>query len=300
LIEEGCNILTPNKHGTPPFVVCSQNGHKAIVELLIAKKADVNDPMKPDNNSPLLLATICKHPEVVRILLDHGATLQPNIKSFDPLEQAAKMGLESILEMIIKKFGSSEDLNLFVPALTRASQRGQTKNVQLILDKIPHINIDSTFDGHTALGKAVIGNFIDTVKSLLNRGANPNIVDNVDEGWTALKLAIREGFVSIANTLISSNANVDLVDKSGCSPLLFASAKGLTNMAKLLIQSKCDLNIADKDGMTAIHLATKIGNKELVQLLVDAGCDTNAKNKDGKTAQDLAEEKAEEERKKEK
>src|SRR5207245_5771861 len=58
-----------------PVMVAARSGYPDVVELLLAKGADVN-ARAARGQTALMWAVAQKHPEVVKVLLAHGADVQ--------------------------------------------------------------------------------------------------------------------------------------------------------------------------------------------------------------------------------
>jgi len=90
-----------NRHGLTPLFGAALNGHREIVELLLARGATVN-VRNPDGTTPIHYASQKGHFPVVRLLLDHGADSNSNNKDgFTPLHEAAAFGHHEIAELLL-------------------------------------------------------------------------------------------------------------------------------------------------------------------------------------------------------
>jgi ankyrin repeat protein len=90
LLGAGAKIEYQNNQGITAFIAATQEGHAAIVELLIAKKANINRP-NADNQTPLLLAVLTRQPiALIKTLLDAGVNVNPEKSQLDetPLKSA--------------------------------------------------------------------------------------------------------------------------------------------------------------------------------------------------------------------
>ena len=69
LCEAGANVNLRDHNGASAISMASKNGHLAIVETLLAHKANVRT-----RDTPALLAAAKKgHLKIVQMLLEHGA-----------------------------------------------------------------------------------------------------------------------------------------------------------------------------------------------------------------------------------
>ncbi|MGV3666473.1 MAG: ankyrin repeat domain-containing protein [Leptospira bouyouniensis] len=146
--------------------------------------------------------------------------------------------------------------------------------------------------GFTLLQEAFVRSKYKSCMRLLERGADPNILDA--NGETAIfklcqdnKLRLQEK-TNLMDELIRRGAKVNLQSVNGMSPLHWCSVFGEPSMAKRLIQAGIDIHIADQNGSTALHEACKFGNSSVLALLLESGAKANVKTLDEKTGRDLA------------
>lgn len=136
-------------------------------------------------------------------------------------------------------------------------------------------------DAGKELVDAVLGNDPDRVRYLLDHGADPNKVAELDHN--ALQTAVREGHVAIAEILIDRGARIDLLDKDGWSPLMLAVYRNNPDMIGLLLRKGADKDVYGDSGWSALSVAITYGDAARVKQLLDAGVDVNAANKAGYT-----------------
>ncbi len=87
-LDKGVNVIEKeDNYGRTPLHHASTNGHKKIVELLIAKGADVNAKSKFEN-TPLNLAAFWGHKEIAELLIAEGANVNANHGGHTPLDWA--------------------------------------------------------------------------------------------------------------------------------------------------------------------------------------------------------------------
>ncbi|WP_327196076.1 ankyrin repeat domain-containing protein [Noviherbaspirillum sp. Root189] len=117
-----------------------------------------------------------------------------------------------------------------------------------------------------------------TIKSLLARGLDPNLIEP-ERGETGLMLALRENSSGVFDTLLNARG-IDLEAKArnGDTALMIASFKANLPAVKALIDKGAEVN---KTGWTPLHYAASIGNNDIVSLLLDksAYIDAESPNK---------------------
>jgi ankyrin repeat protein len=114
--------------------------------------------------------------------------------------------------------------------------------------------------------RAVKVDNVSAIRSLLQRGLDPNLVE-AERGDTGLILALRENSFAVFDLLLNAH-DIDLEAKSrnGDTALMIAAYKGKKREIKALLEKGAEPN---KPGWTALHYAAAIGNNEIVQLLLD-------------------------------
>ncbi len=149
---------------------------------------------------------------------------------------------------------------------------------------------------------AVEWKWVDSVKMLLENGANPDTIGIKKLGEPVL-FEIVESIDSkfdnpyktrtIAELLIKHGANVNYaVGKLLETPLYEAASHGRVDLCKLFIENGAEVNTIDWIGRTPLHGAAYNGYWECAQVLLENGVQPNIEGKAGQTALSLAEERA--------
>lgn len=131
LVKTGANVNTPlNERGFAPLHVAAAADDVEFAQLLISKGADVN--AKIDNgDTPLNFATYSGHdgsPEMVELLLKHGANPNNSCKLMSPLMGACQNGYYKIVKALVE---NGADVN----------KRDENKNTALLYaDDVKIIN----------------------------------------------------------------------------------------------------------------------------------------------------------------
>jgi len=117
-------------------------------------------------------------------------------------------------------------------ALMLASFNGHNEIVKLLLNQDAKLDMRNS-EGRTALMFAASGPFPETVTSLLEAGADPNLVDT-KEHWTALMFAAAEGNTKVVQTLLKHGADASKKDVDGDTALNFARDNGHNDVVQIL------------------------------------------------------------------
>jgi len=246
-----------------PLQYAAEAGHKDIVELLIARGADVN--AKVTDGAPLHYAAHFGHKDIAELLIARGADVNAKMYHGTPLHCAAQRGHKDIVEFLIV---NGADVNAKVTdgtPLHYAAQRGHKDIAELLIARGADVNARSK-SGYTPLLVAAGSGHKDIAEFLIARGADVNAIDN--DGGTLLHLAARNYGRNAAKFLIVNGADVNAKNKRGRTPLHLACEHDFgRDLAKLLITRGADVNAKDKDGKTPLHYAISKDRNDIVELL---------------------------------
>jgi len=124
---------------------------------------------------------------------------------------------------------------------------------------------------------------LENVKQLINKGVNPNVIEDGD--YTPLCWAARLGYIYIIEFLIDHGAKPNFASGTDSLPLIDAIVWEKLDAAKVLVKKGADVN-----RKFALHTAARKEDPRYVQLLLDNGADPRLTTKEGKTALDVARE----------
>jgi uncharacterized protein len=118
-------------------------------------------------------------------------------------------------------------------------------------------------DGRTPLMRATINTRLDTMRLLLDSGANPDIQDK--GGWSALHFAAQEQSAEAIELLVSHGATVDIADSHGNTPLSRAvfNYRGNGDAVSTLLRLGADRHRENNHGVSPASLANKIVNYDV-------------------------------------
>ena len=101
---------------------------------------------------------------------------------------------------------------------------------------------------------------------LIARGGKVNHLDATNR--TALMYCCSGPFPETVKFLIDKRANVNLVDNNeGWTALMFAAAEGLAPNVKILLDNGADTTPKDIDGDTAASFAAKNGHQQVADMI---------------------------------
>jgi ankyrin repeat protein len=243
LLANGANISARDIAGNTPLHAAADSPYvtKDLLELLIAKGTDVNARNEAGQTPLHRLSMIRKQGTRLEIpaevLLAHGAEVNAKDKSGNtPLHFAVKNGYCKLIDLlqakgaIISKDDKPDEEASFL-ALGR-NERNDAHDLELLLDYGANVNAADRW-GWSLLHYTVWPSNADMTKVLLEKGANPNIVERT-EGRTPLHYAALRGEKPQAEMLLAHGANVNAKDWYGKTPLSLAKENGHTEIVELL------------------------------------------------------------------
>ena len=220
-------------------------GSVDAVKVLLERGAEV----ERHSGKLLTLAVVMNRVDLVKLLIDHGADVQRT-----------------------NYLGRLDDAERPVADLLIASGK-----------KVPAWMLPR------ACRPDVSSNELHRVKVLLDYGAGLG-----DRGWyglTALHYAVRGGKLPLVKLLLERGAQPDALDDDGLTPLLHLSKTRSkadpVPVMELLVARGADVDARDEmQGTLLMHFARR-GNAKAAQWLLAHGADRNARNKSGKTAAEI-------------
>ena len=119
------------------------------------------------------------------------------------------------------------------------------------------------------------------IKYLLNKGANPNYIDESDTTHTTpLIVAAKNNWYNIVNLLLESGANIEKEIYEKGNALIQAVREGHHEIVLLLIKKGANVNHAQNvSDMTALHWAVLISRENIVKLLLKNGANPDLRAK---------------------
>ncbi len=205
LLDRGANVNAKSQSGSTPLLLAAQAGSLEVVRLLLDRGAEVNVETGADKGNkwrPLTAAIAFSTFEMVQLLLSKGA--DPNLPDGAPLGFAATKKHRDMVRLLLEHGASAGK----EPALRLMALHGDVETVRLLLDHGADVNDPTVMNGWTALKEAAwgedAGKQLRVIQLLLERGADPTVID--DQGWTAAQWAEHRGKPALAKVLRDAEA----------------------------------------------------------------------------------------------
>jgi ankyrin repeat protein len=175
------------------------------------------------------------------------------------------------------------------PHLSEALKNKNFHNVHSLLNKrVKPIPVDiRSKEFKTGLMLACFNKDPKMVEMLLNKGAKLELTD-VDDGWTALHYASHSGCQESVKQLIDKGANIEARTNINETSLHLAAKNNNIDVLKLLIEKQAQIEAKTDNEETTLHLAVKHNSLDVVKFLIEKGANIEAKTNENKTSVYLA------------
>jgi ankyrin repeat protein len=344
LINAGADPNEKLPLGRTPLMAAARTGNPDAIKVLLDHGAQVNVKETLRGTTPLMWAADEGHADAIKLLVKHGADIAalsdpaergrgPALgKSGDPRKQVARLAA-------LQKAGEASpdlgQLRTFADTPTQPAAQGRGGRARPANNEGNDTGVDQNDDaavaalgfrnrpapkdggGLTPLVYAARANSIDSVKALLDAGADVN--QTTAYGWSPLLVATQNRFYKLGEYLLEHGANVNLANKGGWTPLYLATDNrniesgdypvrkpdmDHLDYIKLLLDKGADVNARMKDstetrtvftnqwldenGATAFLRASQSGDLVLMKLLLAHGADPKIPTVLGVTALQVA------------
>jgi ankyrin len=254
----------------------------------------------PGAMTPLLYAARDGRLDSARMLLDAGATLeQSDANGITPLLMAIGNNHPDVARFLIDRGANVKAVDWYgrTPLWTAVESR----------------NMD--FDNNTFVNDVDRTPYVDLIRVLLEKGADPNVrtkesppirrqmlnitgtLEWVDfTGQTPFIRAALAGDVTVMKLLLSKGADPKIPTFGGTTALMAAAgvnwvvdqtadegAKALLEAVQLCVDLGLDVNAVNSMGLTAVHGAANRGSDDIIRFLASKGARLDLKDKEGRT-----------------
>jgi ankyrin repeat protein len=293
LLAEGANVNFKGAAGLNALGLAASRD-AGVLKLLLQAKPEIgirND----DGLTAAMCAALAGKAENLQILQNAGATFTNDLVyscalgSLDgvkqqlqtgasvnakneagrtPLAAAAANGHLTIVDFLLQHGADvnseGKDGNVTKTALNFAAEKGHTAVVKALLDRKADLKPNSV--GETALWEAIDGDYSDTVKCLLDHGADPN--GQNPDGEPLLFSAHKHS--ELIPILIAAGAEVNATNKLGSTALMLAAYYGDADSVLALLAKGARVGMKNEQGMTALQIAQRLRDRErIIEILSD-------------------------------
>ncbi|XP_044573804.1 putative ankyrin repeat protein RF_0381, partial [Drosophila ananassae] len=211
---------------------------------------------------------------------------------YTPLHFASELGNEEAVKLFLNKgadINASTNSNL--TPLHIATKTGRKTVVKLLLQHGAKVD-NQDKDGKTTLHLAVEKGYLMIVEDVLkycpdinhqsNRSSLKIAVHGYGEEYKKIVEALLEYglIVNLEDALISYGADINAQDKTGKTPIFYATENADLKITKLLLTNRANV----KDNPELLNIAVKKECIEIVEALLQHDTDINASDKYGRTA----------------
>jgi RNA polymerase sigma factor (sigma-70 family) len=219
--------------GVMQILKAASTGDLELVKKLLEKDPRLLRAKDRLGNTALILAVDSGHDEVAELLLNSG--VQPDIY------EAAAIGKTGLVEKLVNEAPAlinSHSPEGFTP-LSLAAHFGHVETVKFLINQGADIDAVSRNELKvTALHACLYGRRVNVAELLIERGADVNIKRGGNRipraGWTALHYAAGYGFVQLMEPILKRGADVIAEDDEGRTPLRVAIDENQEKAAEIL------------------------------------------------------------------
>lgn len=234
---------------------------------LVENGADVNESISGD--SPLFVAVVLDRKNMVKYLLENGATLEKGL--FDEPIRRDNLEMIQILQPYDPKLQSLDHDR----AIDIVIRKNHVELARYLFQNGIDINARNR-RGYTRLHNAIQMDDMDSVKFLVSQGAD---LDKLSDDKTPLQAAEGSENYDIIKYLLENGA--DPVFQRPYDLIFDLVTNGQMDMAEFLVQrrpNRMSINTTDSTGRTLLTAAVKTGSIELVKFLITHGADVNSED----------------------
>jgi ankyrin repeat protein len=292
LIAAGANIKLANREGATPLYLAALHGSAPMIEKLLKAGADPNE-VEAEGETPLMLTARTGNLEAMQVLLDHHADVnaKDKLRGTTALMWATEQVHPEAVKLLVQHGAS-------VSAVTDIDTRNARNNLANTVKQRLHSSFGVLGQrrggpggppgpGAAASGKPAPPNAVPG-KGVPGKEAPGEAAP----GEAEAAKGPRPGGPAVASKTAPASEAEDFFaffrrpakkDGGGLTPLAYAAREDCLECAKILVAAGANVNERTHYGWTPLLVATQNRHYKLGQFLLDHGADPNIPNNGGWT-----------------
>lgn len=297
LLQAGAKVTAKDRRGLTALMHASSNGNAEMIRVLCENSKATLNQQDCMGRTALMWAAIKGQYNAALELLNQGCDIEvKDLKgetalyhvllnahggpSGDPRWDIASSLVQAGADIEMENKKGSKPLSLF-------ASMGKYMAVDWLAKEGAEVNTRSGQHGYTPLMECVNCDGGEeaaclSIKSLLDHGADTELLSNDDIRKTVLSLATEAGCVGCAKVLVAGGANVNTVVLAhGMTPLSQAAKLGNPELIRLFLSNGAYVNVRGQEDRTPLlHATMNEGTAYLtcVELLLEHGAKVDVQN----------------------
>ncbi|KAG5783264.1 hypothetical protein H9Q73_003087 [Fusarium xylarioides] len=277
LLEKGADPDAQDSDGIPAIGAAVSGGHINMVQWLVDAKADVN--VIYHESKLTLLHEACPHPEIFRLLLEHGADInKANADSRTALNFAIVTNNPATVEVLLEA-KTKPDINTdtIYMDLRMVIASGYIDIVEKMLEA--SVDVDNVNEkGESLLAYAIRYNAPSgMIRKILEY--NPDLEMRDKKESTALHCITRLTTLETVRLVVNAGGRLDVLNADKDTPLIVAIGAQMDDVFFYMLKKEPSLLtqnfITSQQRATPLHEACRFGSLAMVRSLIDHGMDVN-------------------------
>jgi len=276
LMRHGADISHVDKFGDTLLLDSARHGNVPVMRELLERKVDINHANKKGETS-LIRAVLKGDAGAVQLLLDHNADLTPKVipDGWDALMIAAKSHHVQIVKLLLDKGASVTSTDASgrscINLLMESKPRYGTPNwdiMERVVRMACPLDYPANF-GNTLMCIAASHSALGLVDALVARGCDVSFGDPENHHRTALMAALmsKNPNITVVKLLLAKGSDIDDQDDMGLSPLMMAVVSEKPEIVELLLERGASMVLLNKKGETALDLCLAKPNHNCLAIL---------------------------------
>ena len=307
----------PERKGSPNYFdsvgpkalyQAASNGHKDVVEALLATKANPFITDTASGLTPLQIAAKNGHSEVVgafstlhplNVSFGYSMDVPHEVNGMKALHYAAANGFNEIVTLMVLKHGWDCEVqdSLGETPLIKAAKNGHAIVVKTLLEggAGPFVSGGENYDVTSHLSHLFRLGLNDRVPKTAAKPipthhaaaiGHANVIAVLPyselkcgrQAMSALHLGAAYGHLDVVQTLLSQGADIEVEDFDNMTALHYASFRGHVAVVELLLNKGCRLEAQENLGLTALHVAAYGARTDVIKMLIAHGAAIDVKS----------------------